>query len=71
MIVGRAKFSPRFAYDSLNDRLYYSQWDTIYRSNPDGSDAQVVYQNQTHFLRCELLQANLLSSHFLSISYSE
>ena len=50
-LVNSAEDLEAVAYDSLNDRLYYSSYVTIYRTNPEGTAMEIVFNDNS--LQCK------------------
>ena len=50
-LVNSAEDLEAVAYDSLNDRLYYSSYVTVYRTNPEGTAMEIVFNDNS--LQCK------------------
>ena len=50
-LVNSAEDLEAVAYDSLNDRLYYFSYVTVYRTNPEGTSMEIVFNDNS--LQCE------------------
>ena len=46
-VVSSAEDLQAIAYDSLNDRLYYASYVTIYRTNPEGTVMEIVLNDNS------------------------